>query len=91
MITETHDNGWCSVIGGYVIRDRSLRGSRYGGRYIYGDHCKSQLRLASLKRPRASTSGTPLQVSALVSFGEDARGRVYAVSIDGPIYRIGRG
>jgi hypothetical protein len=30
-------------------------------------------------------------VSNLVSFGEDARGRVYAVSIDGPIYRIGRG
>ncbi len=91
VITETHDNGWCSLIGGYVIRDRSLRGSRYEGRYIYGDTCKSQLRLASLKRPRASTSGTPLQVPALVSFGEDARGRVYAVSIDGPIYRIGRG
>jgi glucose/arabinose dehydrogenase len=91
VITETHDNGWCSIIGGYVIRDRSLRGSRYEGRYIYGDLCKSQLRLASLKRPRASTRGTPLQVSNLVSFGEDARGRVYAVSIDGPIYRIGRG
>jgi hypothetical protein len=29
-------------------------------------------------------------VSNLVSFGEDGRGRVYAVSMDGPIYRIGR-
>ena len=91
VITETHDDGWCSIIGGYVIRDPSLRGSRYEGRYVYGDLCKSELRLASLKRPRASTRGTPLQVSNLVSFGEDARGRVYAVSIDGPIYRIGRG
>jgi glucose/arabinose dehydrogenase len=91
VITETHDDGWCSIIGGYVIRDPSLRGTRYEGRYIYGDLCKPQLRLAFLKRPRASTRGTPLQVSNLVSFGEDARGRVYAVSIDGPIYRIGRG
>jgi glucose/arabinose dehydrogenase len=90
VITETHDNGWCSLIGGYVIRDRSLRCSRYAGRYIYGDLCKSELRLAFLKRPRAPTRGTGLHVSNLDSFGEDSRGRVYAVSIDGPIYRIGR-
>jgi glucose/arabinose dehydrogenase len=91
VITETHDNGWCSIIGGYVIRDRSVRGSRYEGRYVYGDLCHTELRIAHLKRPRASTRGTGLHVSDLVSFGEDSRGRVYAVSMDGPIYRIGRG
>jgi glucose/arabinose dehydrogenase len=32
VITETHGNGWCSIIGGYVIRVPSLRGSRYEGR-----------------------------------------------------------
>jgi hypothetical protein len=31
-----------------------------------------------------------LSVSNLVSFGEDSRGRVYAVSLDGPVYRLGR-
>ena len=91
VITETHDDGWCSVIGGYVIRDRSVRGSRYEGRYVYGDLCHTELRIAHLKRPRASTRGTGLHVSDLVSFGEDSRGRVYAVSMGGPIYRIGRG
>jgi glucose/arabinose dehydrogenase len=91
VIAETHDNGWCSIIGGYVIRDRSLRGSRYAGRYIYGDYCKQGLRLATLRRPRASTRGTGLNVSGLVSFGEDGYGRVYAVSMNGPVYRIGRG
>jgi glucose/arabinose dehydrogenase len=91
VITESHDDGWCSVIGGYVIRDPSLRGTRYYGRYVYGDLCKTQLKLAFLKRPRAPTRGTPLNVSNLVSFGQDARGRVYAVSIEGPVYRIGRG
>jgi glucose/arabinose dehydrogenase len=90
VITHRHDGGFCSIIGGYVIRDRSLRGTRYYGRYIYGDYCEPHLRLAFLKRPRAPTRTSGLQVSSLVSFGEDARGRVYAVSMDGPIYRIGR-
>jgi glucose/arabinose dehydrogenase len=90
VITETHDDGWCSIIGGYVIRDRSLRGTRYYGRYVYGDLCRPDLTLAFLKRPRAPRRTTGLRVSNLVSFGEDGRGRVYAVSMDGPIYRIGR-
>jgi glucose/arabinose dehydrogenase len=91
VITHRHEDGFCSITGGYVIRDRSLRGTRYYGRYVYGDLCEPNLRLAFLKRPRAPTRPSGLRVSNLVSFGEDARGRVYAVSIDGPIYRIGRG
>jgi glucose/arabinose dehydrogenase len=91
VITQTHDAGWCSVIGGYVVRDPSLRGTSWYGRYVYGDLCSSELRLAHLKRPRASDRGTGLNISQLDSFGEDGRGRVYAVSIEGPIYRIGRG
>jgi glucose/arabinose dehydrogenase len=90
VIVHRQSNGFCSIIGGYVIRDRSLRGTRYSGRYVYGDLCNADLRLASLKRPRASTRPSGLRVSNLVSFGEDGLGRVYAVSIDGPIYRIGR-
>ncbi len=55
VIAHRQDGGWCSIIGGYVIRDRSLRGSRWFGRYVYGDLCKTELRLAFLKRPRAPT------------------------------------
>jgi hypothetical protein len=91
VITHRHEAGFCSIIGGYVIRDRSLRGTRYYGRYVYGDLCEPKLRLAFLKRPRAPTRPSGLEVSNLVSFGEDSLGRVYAVSMDGPIYRIGRG
>jgi glucose/arabinose dehydrogenase len=91
VITHRQDGGWCSIIGGYVIRDPSLRGTRFSGRYIYGDLCKPDLRLAFLKRPRAPTKPARLRVPNLVSFGEDGQGRVYAVSIDGPVYRIGRG
>ncbi len=91
VIAHDQGGGYCSIIGGYVIRDPSLRGTRFSGRYVYGDLCNPALRLAFLKRPSAPTRSTGLRVSSLVSFGEDGRGRVYAVSLDGPVYRIGRG
>jgi glucose/arabinose dehydrogenase len=89
VLQRTHDSGFCSITGGYVIRDRSL-GRGWTGRYVFGDLCDGTLRLARLRRPSASSHPTRLRVSQLVSFGEDARGRVYAVSLDGPVYRIGR-
>jgi glucose/arabinose dehydrogenase len=89
VLQRTHSQGYCSITGGYVIRDRSL-GRGWYGRYVYGDYCDGRLRLAHLRRPRASSRPTSLNVSNLVSFGEDSRGRVYAVSLDGPVYRIGR-
>jgi glucose/arabinose dehydrogenase len=92
VITHSHAaSGFCSITGGYVIRDRSLRGTRFFGRYVYGDYCNGALRLSRLRRPRATSKATGLEVSSLVSFGEDGRGRVYAVSLNGPVYRIGRG
>ena len=90
VITHSQDGGWCSIIGGYVIRDRSLRGSRFGGRYVYGDCAIRPPRSV----PEASAGAVEvdgLRVSNLVSFGEDGQGRIYAISLDGPVYRIGRG
>jgi glucose/arabinose dehydrogenase len=82
-----HSRGYCSITGGYVVRDRSLQ-ALYG-RYLYGDLCKPAVRSARLSRGRArGDSATGLRVGGLVSFGEDARGRVYAVSINGPVYRL---
>ena len=86
-VEQTHDQGWCSITGGYVIRDRALRGLY--GRYVYGDLCQSRLRLAALRsRGRSPKRVLGLRVPTVVSFGEDARGRVYAVSLNGPVYRL---
>ena len=85
---RTHAQGACSITGGYVIRDRALGRGIYG-RYVYGDLCDGRLRLAALRTGRArSDRALGPSVSQLVSFGEDARGRVYAVSLGGPIFRI---
>jgi glucose/arabinose dehydrogenase len=79
--------GFCATVGGYVVRDRSA--GRLYGRYVYGDLCNSRLFSAKLRSGHASGDhALGLRVSDLVSFGEDARGRVYAVSMNGPVYRL---
>jgi glucose/arabinose dehydrogenase len=90
VLELSHSDGYCSITGGYIVRDRSLK-ALYG-RYVYGDYCKPQLRWAKLRAGRATSGGTlGLRVGALSSFGEDARGRVYAVSQNGPVYRLAAG
>ena len=87
MLTHRHSSGFCSITGGYVVRDRSLRGLY--GRYVYGDYCHAGLRSAVLRRGRAKGDrGLGVSVRSLSSFGEDAAGHVYAVSQRGPVYRL---
>jgi glucose/arabinose dehydrogenase len=87
VITRTHSQGWCSITGGVVVRDPGLPALR--GRYIFGDYCKGDIISARLSAGRArSVHKTSLHVDSLSSFGEDARGRVYATSTDGPVYRL---
>ena len=87
----THEGGTCSVTGGYVVRDPSL--PSLFGRYLYGDYCTGVLRSFTagdaLERGKARDDRElGVEVPGLSSFGEDARGRVYAVSLDGPVYRL---
>jgi glucose/arabinose dehydrogenase len=78
----------CSVTGGYVVRDRELT-SLYG-RYLYGDFCQGELRSFTADPDREASDDRPvgLEVPNLSSFGEDTSGRVYAVSLSGPVYRL---
>ena len=47
VITHSHQAGFCSITGGYVVRDRGVPGLY--GRYVYGDFCNSHLRVATLR------------------------------------------
>jgi glucose/arabinose dehydrogenase len=87
QIVESHADGNCSITGGVFIRDPELPAWR--GRYIYGDLCRGVLTTAVLSSSRArSKTERKLEVDSLSSFGEDARGRVYVTSLDGPVYRL---
>jgi glucose/arabinose dehydrogenase len=84
VITEKHSDGNCSITGGVVIRDPKL--PAWKGRYVFGDYCRGVIQTAKL--PSGKVTDRKLHVASLSSFGEDARGRVYATSLDGPVYRL---
>ena len=77
---------YCAITGGYVSRDPKVKATY--GRYLFGDYCLGEVRIAKLRRPRSTSHQTGLKVPSLVSFGEDARHRVYVVSFTGRVSRI---
>jgi hypothetical protein len=86
VLEYSHSRG-CSITGGYVVRDPAL--GSLAGRYVYGDYCRRPLWSARLQLPDAQgDTRLGLDVPGLTSFGEDVCGRVYAVSGDGPVYRL---
>jgi glucose/arabinose dehydrogenase len=88
VLSYPTSGGNCSVTGGYVVRDPRLE-SLYG-RYLYGDFCGGQLRSfpARPDEPASDDRELGLEVPQLSSFGEDNAGRIYATSLDGPVYRL---
>ena len=77
-------DGFHAIVGGYVVRDPGL--PTLHGRYVYGDAAIGSLRSVTL--PNTEDRAEPMPISALSSFGEDACGRIYAVSLSGPVYRV---
>jgi glucose/arabinose dehydrogenase len=82
-----HSGGDCSVSGGYVYRGAAVPAAK--GRYFYGDYCTGKIWSLRISGGRAITvRREALNISGLSSFGEDARGELYAVSLEGRIYRL---
>ena len=82
----SHSQG-CSVTGGFVYRGSiaSLR-----GRYVFGDFCRGVISsFLPVAGAATDVKSHGLTVSQLASFGEDAAGELYAVSLAGNVYRIG--
>jgi glucose/arabinose dehydrogenase len=83
----SHAAGFCAITGGYVARDPGI--PELAGRYVYGDYCQPALRSTALAVPDATGDRAEApSVAQLASFGEDACGRVYALSLAGPLYRL---
>ncbi len=86
-----HDQG-CSVVGGYVYRGRLVPAA--AGRYFYGDSCSGavwSLRVRAGKAEELRREPFTIRSGSgygLVSFGEDAAGELYLVSLGGEIFRL---
>jgi glucose/arabinose dehydrogenase len=87
VLVFPHSTGFCSIIGGAVVRDPAV--PELAGRYVFGDYCLGRIWSASLQAGQASAADLGLPtIPQLSSFGEDACGRVYVTSLDGPVYRL---
>ncbi len=82
-----HGGGGCAITGGYVARDPTL--PSLAGRYVYADYCIGDIRsiVPSSGAGDAST-GIVLGFSKVVSFAEDACGRIYVVQRSGELGRL---
>jgi glucose/arabinose dehydrogenase len=82
--------GACTVIGGFVYRGQRIRGLR--GAYLYGDYCAGWVRAARVRDGAvAEERDLGLAIPGLSSFGTDASGELYALSLGGDVYRIAPG
>jgi glucose/arabinose dehydrogenase len=70
----------CSVIGGFVYRGSAVPAAK--GRYFFSDNCASRVR-STPAGGSSSVRDEPFRGDGISSFGEDARGELYLVSVTG--------
>jgi len=85
MIEETHTDGWCALIGGFVYRGTAIPG--LAGLYLYSDNCLGAIYAAD---PATGWTRSLLLPSgySVSGFGEDEAGEVYVVDYSGGVYRL---
>jgi glucose/arabinose dehydrogenase len=87
VIEYGREGGACTVIGGFVYRGQRIRGLR--GAYLYGDYCAGWVRAARVRDGEVlDRRDLGLEVPSLSSFGVDAAGELYALSLSGDVYRL---
>jgi glucose/arabinose dehydrogenase len=82
-----HNGSTCVVTGGYVYRGQEIPALE--GAYVFGDFCLGRLEaLRQLDGQDPQVVDLGPVVENLASFGEDANGELYALSLSGPVYRL---
>jgi glucose/arabinose dehydrogenase len=86
--TYGHQQGSCSIIGGYVYRGAPLPAAR--GRYFFGDFCSGIVWSFKVGKSGRASAVTKIEgtVPDLTSFGADADGDIYATSFGGVLYAL---
>ena len=82
-----HENGRCSISGGYVYRGQQF--PDLVGNYLFGDYCSGEIWALT----PADDGSWPTQFLLntnfnIASFGEDVNGELYVVDLQGGVYQI---
>jgi hypothetical protein len=88
VLEYTHDEGGCSVTGGYVYRGEAMPDLR--GAYIFADFCTGYLWGGGQDADGSWTMSEPIETElSISSFGEDAAGELYLTDLSGgAVYRL---
>jgi glucose/arabinose dehydrogenase len=89
-VTEyRHEEGRCSVIGGYVYHGRAV--PALDGAYVFGDFCSGEV-FAFWRSKENETGAAPTVLLKtgfrISSFGQDEQGELYVMDHGGGIYRL---
>ncbi|MCS6304068.1 MAG: PQQ-dependent sugar dehydrogenase [Nitrospira sp.] len=87
-VEYTHDNGACSVTGGYVYRGQVAPAIQ--GTYFYADFCAGFVRSFRFNNGSAleRTEWPLLAAPSITSFGQDGVGELYILTKGGTVSRI---
>jgi glucose/arabinose dehydrogenase len=90
VATYPLNGGDCAVTGGFVYRGPSVPAAV--GRYFYGDNCSGKIRTLRVAGGRAQSGRLePFRLGGISSFGQDGSGELYAVTLDGRLWKLARG
>ena len=81
-----HSDGGCVVTGGYVYRGAAI--PDLVGAYVFADFCLGTLEVLRHDGDTAVVTDLGPTVQAVSSFGEDAAGELYVLSLAGGVYRV---
>jgi len=88
QIETSHDDGNCSITGGYVYRGKAIPSLR--GWYLFTDYCNGAIKAARInKAGRTRVRDLGVELSAVSSFGRDADGEIYVLSQESGVFRLG--
>lgn len=87
LFEQSHADGWCSVIGGYVYRGSAI--ANLDGAYIYGDLCRSVLSAAAQSGGNLTDQADlPVGLAQITTFGEDHDGELYVANLSGTVSKL---
>jgi glucose/arabinose dehydrogenase len=81
-----HRTGACAIIGGFVYRGTAIAGLQ--GWYVFGDDCLGGIDALRIVDGHPREIEFDAIVPLLSSFGEDGAGELYALSLNGGVYRL---
>ena len=81
----SHNEGGCSVTGGYVYRGAM---TEWSGVYLYGDYCSGKIWGLILSKGQWQTQVMFEAGVTITTFGQDESGEIYFASDNGSVYHL---